>query len=269
MKVKKMILLLLSLLLVFALAGCGADSGNQQPETETPQAEAPQQGGSGADGDYVGYSDADPESHGEAKVQLSIKDGKITDVKIEEIQDGSTGHAVKDLASYPHKPAQEGEAYFVQEFKGLSSVEEIQAVDDFAGITHSSEKFKLAAERALIKAGAEKAGTYPDGTFMGYSDTAAEKGFATAYVTIKNNAIESVVLEEWQPDKENAGAFKLKDYATYALKEAKPGNDYFTQEFVGAASPEDIDAVDDYAGVTHSSENYKAAVKMALEKALQ
>jgi len=68
---------------------------------------------------------------------------------------------------------------------------------------------------------------------MGYSDTTEEKGFATAYVTVKNGAIESVVLEEWQPDKEKAGAFNLKDYANYPLKEAQEGNDYFTKEFVG------------------------------------
>jgi major membrane immunogen (membrane-anchored lipoprotein) len=268
MQARKVVFLLISLLLILSLAGCGASNDQQQPEQETPQGEAPQNG-TIADGDYVGYSDADPESHGEARVQLTIKDGKIAEVKIDEIQDGSTGHAVKDLATYPHQPAVEGDAYFKDKFTGLSSVEEIREVDDFAGITHSSEKFKLAAERALVQAGTEKTGTYFDGTFMGYSDTSAEKGFATAYVTIKNNAIESVVLEEWQPDQENPGSFNLKDYASYPLKEAQEGNEYFTQELVGAAGPEDVDALDDYAGVTHSSENYKAAVKMALEKAKQ
>jgi major membrane immunogen (membrane-anchored lipoprotein) len=267
MRLKKFIMVISALLLIFSLAGCGANQ--EQPNQEDPQAEAPQQNANLTDGTYVAYSDADAESHGEAKIQLTLKDGKIADVTIEEIQDGSTGHAIKDMTTYPHKPSIDGEAYFKENLTGLSTVEEIDAVDDFAGITHSSKKFKQAAQRAIVKAGAEKSGTYFDGTFMGYSDTTAENGFATAYVTIKNDAIESVTLQEWQPDKEKEGTFVLKDYESYPLKEAKTANKYFTKEFVGATSAEDIDAVDDFAGVTHSSANYKLAVKMALEKAQQ
>ena len=87
-------------------------------------------------------------------------------------------------------------------------------------------------------------------------------------MTIKNNAIESVVLEEWQPDQENPGSFNLKDYASYPLKEAQEGMNTLLRNSRCRRS-EDVDAVDDYAGVTHSSENYKEAVKMALEKAKQ
>ena len=237
MRLKKLIVVITALLLIFSLAGCGANQ--EQPNQEDPQGEAPQQNANLTDGTYVAYSDANAESKGEAKIQFTLKDGKIAD------------------------------AYFKENLTGLSTVEEIDAVDDFAGITHSSEKFKQAAQRALVKANAEKTGTYFDGTFMGYSDTTAEKGFVTAYVTVKSDAIESVTLEEWQPDKEKEDTFVLKDYESYPLKEAKAGNEYFTKEFVGATSAGDIDAVDDFAGVTHSSANYKLAVKMALEKAQQ
>jgi len=268
MKFKKVILVVTALMMLLLFAGCGTTE--PAPDNQEPQEPQQQESQALVDGDYAAYSNADPESKGEAKIQISVKDGKIADVKIEEIQDGSKGHAVKDLANYPHQPAVDGETYFIENFTGISTVEEVESVDDFAGITHSSEKFKLAAQRALIKGGAaEKTGTYFDGTFMGNSDPTAEKGFASAYVTIKNNAIESVVLQEWQPDKEKAGAFTLKDYANYPLEEAKSGNEYFTEEFVGAASAEDIDGVDDFAGVTSSSSNYKLAVKAALEKALQ
>jgi major membrane immunogen (membrane-anchored lipoprotein) len=263
MKTKKIILVMLALIFIVSLSACGANDSKEQSNNEVPKTETTQ----GKEETFIGYSDATAESKGEAKVQITVKDGKITGVNIEEIQDGSKGHAGKDYATYSHKPAIEGRTYFQEEFTGLSSIEEVDSVDDFAGITSSSAKFKEAVKRALIKSGSEKSGTYFDGTFMGYSDTSAEKGFATAYVTIKNDTIESVVLQEWQPDKDKEGAFVLKDYATYPKEEAKPANDFFTKEFVGAKTPEDIDAIDDFAGVTHSSENYKEAVKMALEKA--
>jgi len=271
LQTKKILMLLLVLVLIFSLSACAANKpAKEEPKQEVPKTETPQQQTSiGTGNTYIGYSDADPKSKGEAKIEISVQDGKIIDVKIEEPQDGSKGHAPKNLAVYPHKPAIEGDEYFREKFAGLSSPSEIDNVDDYAGITSSSAKFKQAAKRALIKSGTEKSGVYFDGTFMGYSDTSAEKGFASAYVTIRNDAIQSVVLEEWQPDKDKKGAFILKDYETYPKKEAKDANEYFTKEFINAGSPEDIDAVDDFAGVTNSSTSYKKAVKMALEKAKQ
>lgn len=264
MKVKKITLLILTSLIILVLVGCSPkqeQSNDGAPSKDTPETATL------TDGDYTAYSDADPESKGEARVQLTIKDGKITDVKIDEIEDGTSGHALKDLANYPLQAAVDGVEYFKEQFIGLTTTEEINAVDDFAGITHSSASFKLATERALSKANSTKNGTYFDGTFMGYSDTSAENGFATAYVTVKDNVVISVVLQEWQPDPEKKGTFVLKDYTDYPLKEAKEGNEHFTKEFVGATSTADIEAVDDFAGVTHSSTDYKTATKMALEKA--
>jgi len=270
LQTKKIIMLLLVLVSTFLFSACAANkSASEDPKQEIPQTDTPQQTSIGTGDTYIGYSDADPKSKGEAKIEISVQDGKITDVKIEEIQDGSKGHAAKNLAVYPHKPAIEGDEYFREKFTGLSSPSEIDNVDDYAGITSSSVKFKQAAKRALTKSGTEKSGVYLDGTFMGYSDTSAEKGFASAYITIKNDVIQSVVLEEWQPDKDKEGAFILKDYETYPKKEAKDANEYFTKEFINAGSQEDIDAIDDFAGVTNSSASYKNAVKIALEKARQ
>ncbi|KJS21806.1 MAG: hypothetical protein VR72_08705 [Clostridiaceae bacterium BRH_c20a] len=269
MKTNKIIMQLLVLVLTFSLSACAANEpAPGEPKQKDSQTQSSQQTSAGAGNTYIGYSDADPKSKGEAKIEISVLDGKITDVIIEEVQDGSKGHTTKNLAVYPHKPAIEGDEYFREKFTGLSSTTEIDNVDDYAGITSSSTKFKLAAKRALIKSGTKKSGTYFDGSFMGYSDPSAEKGFATAYVTIRDDVIESVILEEWQQDKDKKGAFLLKDYEIYPLKEARDANEYFTKEFVNAANSEDIDAIDDFAGVTSSSASYKKAVKMALEKAI-
>lgn len=255
------LIFILILILITTLAGCGTKQSTQEELNENPPLSL-------TDGTYTAFSDATPNyEFGETELQITIKDGKISVAKIKEILDGNKQHSVKNSTNYSYQPALDGQDYFEKKLVGLGTIKEIKQIDDFAGITHSSQKIKQAAIRALQKANQEKSGFYFNGTFRGYSAVTNEHGWAVAYVTINNDVIESAELLEWVPDKENPTQFIVKDYENYKLEKAGPANQYFQKQFVGLTTPEDINEVDNYAGVTQSSQKYKAAVNMALEKA--
>ncbi|KRQ86728.1 FMN-binding domain protein [Caloramator mitchellensis] len=250
---KKILGILLSTLLTLSLlASCGSkttsetntNTNNTSNNTTTTSAKY-------NDGTYTAYSDATPESKGYAYAEVTIKEDKITEVKLYEVNELGK---LKDYANYPMKEAKTANEEMAKRFVEKNSAD----VDTFTGVTNSSEKYKQAVARALEMASKEKdAKKYLNGTFLASSDQNAKQGYALAYVTIQDDKITKVVLQEVGEDG------KIKDYSTYPLKEAKTANEEMAKRFVEKNSAD----VDTFTGVTNSSEKYKEAVKKALEMA--
>jgi uncharacterized protein with FMN-binding domain len=248
---KKFLALVLSMLLLIPLfAACSKQTDNNTNSNTNNNANTATSTKYN-DGTYIGYSDATPESRGFAYAEVTIKDDKITEVKLYEVNEYGK---LKDYSTYPFKEAKTANEEMAKRFVEKNSAD----VDDYTGVTNSSKKYKEAVLRALEKASKEKDGKkYFDGTFLATSDQSAENGYALAYVTIKDDKITNVVLQEVGKDG------KFKDYATYPLKEAKAANEEMAKRFVEKNSA-DVETV---AGVTGSSKSYIEAVKKALEMA--
>lgn len=108
----------------------------------------------------------------------------------------------------------------------------------------------------LFTATACKAKVYSDGTYQAVSQ-ANDKGYTWAKVVVENDKIKSVELKEF------TGTGVEKDWATYPYVEAKSANEAMPGRFVQKNSWD----VDVFAKATSSSDKYKEAVKLALEKA--
>ncbi|MEC9488888.1 MAG: FMN-binding protein [Halanaerobium sp.] len=233
-----LIFILSILLIVFAL-GCG------QRDEEEEEEVAP--ANKYTDGTYTAYSDATDNGYAWAKV--TVKDDNITRVELMEIT--SKGNE-KDYETYDYEPSVKAYEEMPERFEEADSAE----VEIYSGATHSSEKYKQAVSRALDYARGGLSGTYFAGMFQGQSEK-TENGYAIALVTIKDDKITAVELKEIGKDGE------FKDFANYEYEPAVEANAEMPQRFVEANSYD----VDIYSGATHSSENYQAAVKSALEHA--
>ncbi|MEW6244777.1 MAG: FMN-binding protein [Bacillota bacterium] len=143
------------------------------------------------DGTFKGVSDAD--RHGYAWAEVTLEKGKITSVVLGEY-DGLGRE--KDFAQYPYRPAAEAHALLSEAFAKLP-FEDVEAV---SGATLSSSKYRQAVHRAMLRAAGASGETreYFDGTFMGIAES--NQGRGIAFVTIKNDGVESVTLSEVTPE---------------------------------------------------------------------
>lgn len=129
-----------------------AEKENVQDKAEDMKEEAEQKGedikdrveGRLVDGTYTGESDHD--DHGNyGTIEVTVKDNKVTEVVYKEhVESGE----VKG-SDYPYQLALEA---WPKLEKDLVDKQDPDKVDDVAGATHTSEKFRVAAERALKKA---------------------------------------------------------------------------------------------------------------------
>ncbi len=99
---------------------------------------------------------------------------------------------------------------------------------------------------------------YQDGTYSAYSE-ADDYGYARAEVTISNNEITEVRLEEF------TGKGEPLDFSTYPYQPTVEGVQVMKERFIEANSAD----VDTYSGSTHSSQKYIDAVEKALQLALE
>lgn len=99
---------------------------------------------------------------------------------------------------------------------------------------------------------------YRDGTFTATSE-ADHYGFAIAHVTLEDNEIKDVYLEEY------TGQGRKKDMETYPYQPTAQGMETMRKRFIEENSAE----VDLYTGSTHSSQKYIDAVEKALAIALK
>lgn len=198
------------------------------------------------DGAYIGVSDANETGYTTAVVMIA--DGNIAMVRLTEMN--AFGDAKP--ADYPWAEYHEAMEILPQWFIEANSAE----VDIYSGATGTSVKAAQAVERALLKASDPGEGRYFDGTFFGRS-AADDHGYGTALVTIEDDVVVKVVLEEVMPD----GTWK--DWETYPYVEAYEAKLTMEARFTDAGHPD----VDGISGATSSAEKWIAAVTNALRMA--
>ncbi|HHY35367.1 MAG TPA: FMN-binding protein [Firmicutes bacterium] len=204
------------------------------------------------DGTYKGISTAD--IHGYAIAEVTIKKDTIIAVKLSEITEKGE---VKDYAAYPYPEAKAANETMSKRFVEKNSAD----VDTVAKVTNSSQKYIEAVRFALEKARKQPtvATKYFNGTFMGASQK-DERGRGVAWVTIENDKIVKVELEDVTPE----GKFKFKDVGeAYTYPTVMEARDVMQQRFVEANGPN----VDAFSGATESSRKWIDAVSNALANA--
>jgi len=198
------------------------------------------------DGTYVAVSDAT--SYGYLMAIVVVKDGKVSEVRLTEMD----GFGNPKPSTYPWDPYHEALKVLPERFIAANSWD----VDGIAQATGTSTSAKTAVKRALEKAARVEGGKYFDGTFFGRS-AADDHGYGTALVTIKDDTIVAVTLNEVQAD----GTWK--DFATYPWEPTVVGKTQLEEAFVAANGVE----VDLITGSTSSSTKWIAAVTNALKSA--
>src|SRR5690606_8252031 len=198
------------------------------------------------DGTYVAVSDAD--DHGYLMAIVTIKDGKIAQVRLTEMN----GFGAPKPASYPWEPYHEAMKVLPGRFVEANDWD----VDIVTQATGTSESARQAVQRALEKAAKVPGGKNFDGTFFGRS-AADDHGYDTALVTIKDDRIVAGTLGEVQAD----GTWK--DFSTYPWEPTDKGKEQMEQAFVAANGVE----VDLITGSTSSSKKWIQAVTNALKAA--
>ncbi|MFW6287142.1 MAG: FMN-binding protein, partial [bacterium] len=132
------------------------------------------------DGTFMGVSD--PSSRNAWGIAVvTVEDGNITDIKLEESNDGE----LKDEDNYDYEEFHEAKPAMEERFVEENDHE----VDIYSGATSSSEQWMQAVRRALNKAG------YAIETHVGYSEVS--RGYVEAEVELSGDEILSVNLTEY------------------------------------------------------------------------
>ncbi len=200
------------------------------------------------DGTYQGISTAGDKGY--AVAQVVVEKDKIKSVTLKEITELGLE---KDYATYPYPAAKEANTEMASKFAGRSD----NQVDTFAGATTSSEQYKEAVGFALEKASKNPkiTTTHFDGTFMGRSPE-TEEGWQVAWVTIENDKITEVRLDDVQEG-------KLKDWVTYPYLKAVEAKGTAEKAMVEQGTT----TVDAVSGATHSSTGWVEAATQAMQNA--
>ncbi len=209
------------------------------------------------------YTAVSQEDRGYVEVTLTVENDEITDVEIVEYDELGVEKIYED---YHERFPELEEAH--ETLASRLMEENTWDIDGFTGATSTSDKVSEAARFALEKAGVEEPDNkYFDGRFMGISD-ATERGWGIAYITIENDEIVDVELEETMPAQEDGeDVFDAVDRQVFELKEEDYDWDEFheAQEVIAERILESQShEVDTYTEATGSSENWMQAVKRAL-----
>lgn len=208
------------------------------------------------DGSYQAVSQGD--DHGYAWAKVVIEGDKIKSVELKEyVQTGLE----KDYATYPYAQAKTANEQMPAKFVAKNDWN----VDVIAQVTGSSNKYKEAVKFALEKAKrqATTKTAYFNGTFLGKSD-GDDHGWGVAWVTIENDKITAVVVEDIVVGE--GGSAAPKDWDTYPYAAASEARATMQERFV-AAGPSGVANVEIVATVTGSSNKWKQAVTRALASA--
>ena len=217
------------------------------------------------DGTYEAFSSANSRGYGWARV--TIAEDAITEVELKEFTDLAQE---KDWETYGWPQAVQANQELPAQFVANNSYE----VDIVAEATSSSNKYMEAVKFALEKAKnePEMQTTYFDGMFMGNSDADERGNWAVVWVTIENDAITEVMLEQTtdvpieEGSEETEKKFKTPENYTNYPKYFEAQESLQTA-FV-EAGPGGVADVDAVAEATGSSDLWKQAVADALAKAM-
>jgi uncharacterized protein with FMN-binding domain len=214
------------------------------------------------DGTFTAVSQGD--KYGYAMVTVTLENDKIKSVTIKEF-DGFGVEKLYEVYGQFFPALKEAHETLAKRIVEANSYQ----VDVFTGATGTSKKVMEAVKFALEKAKLEPSKTkYLDGTFMGVSDFTA-RGHAVAWVTIENDKIVKLVLEETTPSvKDGKTVMDAAGRTVWVFK----GGDYPWPEFHAAKEAiakavieKQTHQVDVYTGATSSSNKFIQAVQRALE----
>ncbi|UMZ74167.1 hypothetical protein [Natranaerofaba carboxydovora] len=250
---KKLIVIPVILLLIIstALLGCEAepDNGNGAENGADNGDNGAQVGNGREDGTFSAASEAD--DRGYVHADVTFEDDEITEVELAEFND----KGIEKGEDYDWDPFHEAMDELPERFKEANDSD----IEVYTEATGTSEKAMGAVDKAIQRAEGET-GAF-DGTFLGTSEQ-TDDGWGVAWVTLDNEEISEVKLEEvtLTDEEDEEYEFKDDDYQWeewHEAKEAMP--DWFVEE--------NSSEVDVYTDATESSEMWMEAVEDALQKA--
>ncbi|TYP57839.1 FMN-binding protein [Thermosediminibacter litoriperuensis] len=270
---KKLLVLTLVLVLVVALvAGCSSQNSQQQQqpqEQQNQQSEQPQQTAL-KDGTYYAENKEFDDHGWKGLVTVIVKDGKITNVFYDEInQEGKLKSFDPEYG--PRMKEKSGitplEAYPKLE-QALVEKQKPEDVDAVAGATHSSDSFKNLAAEALKGSPVEAKDGLKNGLYKAAEADFDDHGWkAIAAVIVKDGKIQSAFFDEVNKDD---GRYKLTDQEYAKNMEAKSGTtpakavEALTKSLIEKQNVEQVDAV---TGATGTTAKYKDLMTKALSLA--
>jgi uncharacterized protein with FMN-binding domain len=213
------------------------------------------------EGTFAAVSDAN--ARGYVSAEITIKDDKITEVKLAEY----AGLGLEKPADYAWPQYHQAMAELPGKFVAANGTK----VDTISGATSTTTKAKQAVERAMEKAMVIPPSTaaYHAGTFMGVSDADARGGWTVVLVTIDGQMkISEVVINSTRKVTEkNAEGVEItktvfKD-ETYAWPQYHEALKVLPERMIAANKTE----VDIVTGATGTSNQAKQAAARALELA--
>ncbi|NLZ52151.1 MAG: FMN-binding protein [Thermoanaerobacteraceae bacterium] len=267
---KLLTVMLVALLIITLIVGCG-----QQRQRE--QAPPDQSGSQQSDDEQLSYEDgiysaqkADFDDHGwKAMVTVIVKDGKITDVFFDEInEEGRLKSFDPEYAANMKDKAGTAPLGAYNDLEqSLIVKQNPEKVDAVTSATHSSNTFKELVKQALADSPVEAAGTYVDGLYK-----AAEKDFdnhgwkAMAAVIIKNSKVVTAAFDETNKDD---GRYKSVDEEYASNMKEKSGTT--PAEAIQVLSKSLIDKqdadVDSVTGATGTADKFKTLMEETLSLA--
>ncbi|MGJ8454284.1 FMN-binding protein [Pseudothermotoga sp. U03pept] len=206
------------------------------------------------------------DKYGYVQVFVTLKDEKITNVTIKEF-DGLGVEKLYNVYGLRFPLLEEMHKEMAKRFVEKNTWN----VDTFTGATSSSKKAIEAVKFALEKARNDKADTeYFNGTFMGVSDQGGF-GYGLAWVTIENDKIIKVELNEATPQlKDGKPVYDEANRQIFTLKPSEypyPPYHQAREEIAKRVVEKQSLQVDAYTGATVSSKQWLQAIQRALDSA--
>lgn len=267
-KVKVLAVILTLVMSIGLLSSCAKKTTNVNP---TPSND-PTTTGVYKDGTYKATYDRNDVRNWRAFVEITVKDGKISEAKYDytndkgEIRTDNKGYTDAFKAANKYTP-KEG---FDELVKRLITAQDAEKVDTLTGATHSTKNFKQLAAAALDNA--KKGDTteavvplYQDGIYKVAFDNFDAHGWkGQIELEIKDHKISNVVFDYVNKD----GKLKTKDEGYKAAMEPVSGTypaKYIPELQQSLLDKQIISTVDAIAGATASSNDFKSLVEFALD----
>lgn len=259
---KRTLGLILIMLLMFSLPACGSKDEGLPEETKSAY----------KDGAYHAIYDRMDVRNWKAFVDVTVKDGKITTVNYDYVNDAGDLRTNQQAYTDGFKAVngytpREG---FDTLGDRLISAQNIEKVDTVTGATHSSRNFKALSKAVLEKA---KEGDtsdtvvplYADGTYRVEADKLDDKGWKPFLVLeIKDHTISAVNFDYAN----EADKLKSDDVEYQKSMEAVTGTypaKYEEELEKQLLDKQVISIIDGVSGATSSTANFKALVEYALD----
>lgn len=258
---KKLLSLALVTLLIISLAvGCAPKS---EPATNTDPTPTETEAAAFKDGTYTAKGDAD-ERGWAPEITITVKDGKITEVKYDEVSGMKKSADTAYHKNFMDKNKVDLLAAYKTIQDSLVASQDVAKIDGYTGATHAADSFKALAAEALKDA--KEGDKYKDGSYKAVG-TADERGWTPqATITVAEGKITAAVYDEvsnktFVNKSQDAGYIsRFKEQKNVDIVAAYQA---LQSSLVAKQDPAQVDA---YTGATHAYDSFVALAKKALEQ---